>query len=97
MGSVQNIADQVARLEGIEEAVAFYIDLSGEVTIVDTQTSATEQEEDAIDVITSVEGIEGEVAFRMVQVPSGRWRVYQVIVAGGDEEMIPWTVPTAGE
>jgi hypothetical protein len=46
-----------------------------------------------MDVIAEVEGIQGVVIFRMVQAPSGNWRVYQVIVEDGDTEMVPWAVP----
>jgi hypothetical protein len=70
---------------------ALLIDLSGEVTIISSELSETTKE-DALDIITNVEGIEGQVVFRMVQAPSGRWRVFQVIVPGGDEEMWPWGV-----
>lgn len=72
---------------------ALLIDLSGEVKIIDSKTSETDDGDDAVDVITSVEGIDDDVTFRMVQAPSKRWRVYQVILADGDEEKIPWSVP----
>ena len=45
-----------------------------------------------VDVITSVEGIDGEVIFRTVPTPSGHWQVMQVIVPGGDEDLLPWSV-----
>jgi hypothetical protein len=69
------------------------IDLSGDVEIIDTENSETHVGDDAVDVIAKVEGIEDEVVFRMVESKEGRWRVFQVIVAGGDEEIIPWSVP----
>jgi hypothetical protein len=85
-----------------EQTNAFLIDLRGEVEIVGTEdstvlprrnaedTSDDESPLPAVDVIVATD--QGEIRFRMVQVPSGRWRVYQVIVPGGDEEMLPWAV-----
>ena len=81
-----------------DEYDAFLIDLNGEVTIIDTKPSQSELvEEDTTDVIAEVEGIEGEVIFRMVETPSGKWRVVQVLVPGGDEGMFPWAVPSIEE
>ncbi len=76
---------------------ALLIDLSGEVEVIETEDSETESDEDAMDVITTVEGIDGEVVFRMVESNEGRWRVYQVILEDGDEEMRPWSVPNEDE
>jgi hypothetical protein len=76
-----------------KEHSALLIDLSGEVKIIDSYASEDIGDLEAVDVVATVEGIDGDVVFRMVQAPSGRWRVYQVIVEGGDEEMIPWAVP----
>ena len=45
------------------------------------------------DVVTSVDGIDGPVVFRMRQSVGGRWRVLQVILPGGNEDMLPWAVP----
>jgi hypothetical protein len=73
---------------------AFLIDLSGEVVILDRRFAhETEYASLAVDVIAKVEGIEGETVFRMVPSLSGRWRVLQVIVPGGDETLRPWAVP----
>lgn len=74
---------------------AFIIDLRGEVAILETRASdaVIENVDRVMDVVTSVEGIEGEVVFRMVTAPSGKWRVYQVITAGGDESQLPWAIP----
>jgi hypothetical protein len=92
-----------------EEHDAFLIDLRGEVQILRSEDNtipafhhAEEDDEDETplpveDVITSVEGIEGEVTFRMVPTPSGRWQVMQVIVPGGDEERLPWSVVVEGK
>ena len=75
---------------------AFLIDLSGDVSILRTEEFG-DGERSFSDVITTVSGIEGEVVFRMKQAPSGRWRVRQVIVPDGNEEQIPWSVPTDEE
>lgn len=80
-----------------KEHDALLIDLSGEVEITDTDNSQTYDGEDAVDVIATVEGIEGQITFRMVQAPSDRWRVLQVIVLDGDEEMVPWAMPKEPE
>jgi hypothetical protein len=72
---------------------AFLIDLSGPVEITG---ETTEGPFDYTDVTARVAGIEGEVTFRMSQAPSGRWRVFQVIVPGGDTRLVPWAVPTTG-
>ncbi len=73
------------------------IDLSGEVSIIDSEPIEFLDYDEAMDVIAEVEGIEGEVIFRTIQAPSARWRVYQVIVPNGDEEMVPWSVPGGEE
>jgi hypothetical protein len=79
-----------------EERSAFLIDLRAKETITGRRSATTHSGEPAIDVTTTVEGIHGEVVFRTVQIPvSRRWRVLQVIVPGGNEELIPWSVPTA--
>jgi hypothetical protein len=81
---------------GAEKHSAFLIDLRGRETITGRRTATTYDGGPAIDVTTTVEGIEGEVVFRTLQIPvSGKWRVLQVIVPGGNEELIPWSVPTA--
>lgn len=67
---------------------AYLIDLSGGVI-----PGEESQVGDDVEVSGVVEGIEGDVRFRLVQSPGGRWRVRQVIVPGGDEDMIPWSVP----
>ncbi|MBN1138560.1 MAG: hypothetical protein JXM73_18365 [Anaerolineae bacterium] len=71
---------------------ALLIDLSGEVKIVGRHDAETYQGKDAVDLVATVEGIGEQVTFRMVQAPSGRWRVFQVILSGGDEEMAPWAI-----
>ena len=67
-----------------DEHDAFHIDLSGQVTLEPTESS---------DVLASVEGIDGEIVIKMTESPGGDWRVYQVIVPGGDAEDFPWSVP----
>ncbi len=69
---------------------AYLIDLSGDVTLGEESHVG-----DDVEVSSVVEGIDGEVRFRLTQSPSGRWRVYQVIVPGGDETAIPWSVPAS--
>ena len=59
-----------------KENSALPIDLSGEVKIIDTMKSETTDGNDAVDIIATVEGIDEEVVFRMVQAPSRRWGVY---------------------
>ncbi len=68
---------------------AYLIDLSGRVTPGDESMVGED-----VEVLGVVEGIRGEVRFRLVESPSGRWRVYQVVVPGGDESAIPWSVPS---
>lgn len=71
------------------------IDLRGEVVISESRmvNMLTDNQLDLVmDVPATVEGIEGEVIFRVNQAPSGRWRVHQVIVPGGDESKFPWSV-----
>jgi hypothetical protein len=72
---------------------AFLIDLRGNLHILSSKESTTTDGKPCVDVLASV-GDLASVTFRMVQAPSGRWRVLQVIVPGGDEEQIPWSVPT---
>ncbi|MCP4964770.1 MAG: hypothetical protein GY926_06000, partial [bacterium] len=58
--------------------------------------TAGETTGDTADVVAELEGIEGEVIIRLSKSPKGNWRVRQVIVPGGDETQIPWSVPTDG-
>ncbi|GAB4512590.1 MAG: hypothetical protein OHK0046_12370 [Anaerolineae bacterium] len=67
------------------------IDLRGDARINGTREAIAGESTPAVDVLASVNGIDGEVTLRMVQAPSGKWRVYQVIVPGGDESVIPWS------
>jgi hypothetical protein len=72
---------------------AFVIDLTGPVEILSSEPSATRRDDPAIDVTVRVEKIDEEVVFRMVQAPSGRWRVYKVFVMGGEDGWPPWGIP----
>lgn len=89
MNDVWYVFDQVMLTASRNDA--FLIDLSGETSLGAARTLAATAE-----VPAEVEGIEGEVLFRLTLSPSGRWRVHQVIVPGGDETSIPWSVPTGG-
>jgi len=73
---------------------AFLIDLSGQVNVTGESPSAGWG---YTDLTAEVEGIDGDVTFRMTQAPSGRWQVFQVIVSGGEEQSIPWAVPTLND
>ncbi len=68
---------------------AFLIDLTRPRSLQPAETSPAV----GADVIAELEGIEGEVTIRLSESPSGRWRVHQVIVPGGNEDQIPWSVP----
>lgn len=46
-----------------------------------------------VDIAVKVEEEIETMTFRMVQSPSQRWRVYQVILPGGDEDLVPWAIP----
>lgn len=76
---------------------AFHIDLTGSVEILSSVSTTARQGDPAIDVAVKLEKIEEEVVFRMVQAPSGRWRVYKVFVPGGEGELPPWGVPSEGK
>jgi len=67
---------------------ALLVDLHGEVTLREPQVGPGS----AIDIGADVDGVEETVTIRLLE-RSGRWRVLQVIVPGGDEELLPWSVP----
>lgn len=77
-------------------------DLSGVVVITSSTPtsiptgSSGSSTEDAVDVTANVGKVQG-IIFRMVQAPSGKWRVYQVILPGCDDHSdfshIPWCIP----
>lgn len=70
---------------------AFPIDLSGKVTLGDARI-----EGESAALTASVTGIGDGVEFRLERSPSGRWKVLQVLLPGGDPEAIPWGVAAAG-
>ncbi len=84
------IFDQI--MQAAVEQDALLIDLHGKLTIISSKESQTLDGVPAVDVLANVGTLQG-ITFRTVQVPSGRWRVYQVILPGGDEEYYPWSVP----
>ncbi len=74
-------------------------DLSGVVVITSSTPSSISPTQEAVDVTTNVGKVQG-IIFRMVQAPSGKWRLYQVILPGGvddssDPNCIPWSIPEA--
>ncbi len=76
---------------------ALLIDLRGDVVIGTRTKSKTSNGGEAVDVAATIDGIKGDVVFRLVQSPSKRWRVLQVIVPDGDESKMPWSVPSSSE
>jgi hypothetical protein len=50
-----------------------------------------------VDIAVNIEDEIETMTFRMVQSPSQRWRVYQVILPGGNEELVPWAIPEDAE
>ena len=100
LGSSEHVPDSIFIFDDMMLAVAkhdaFLIDLRGSISILGSKTFEFEDSGEtiqAVDVSATVANIEGEVIFRTVQAPSGRWRVRQVIVPGGDEELLPWSIP----
>ena len=49
---------------------------------------------DRMDLFADVDGIEGEVLFRLTQDGQGVWRINQVEVQDGDLDWIPWSIPS---
>jgi hypothetical protein len=76
---------------------ALLIDLRGDVNLESTEPSTTSDGDEAVDVSTTVKGIDGKVVFRLVQSPSKRWRVLQVIIPGGGDSKLLWSVPSTSE
>jgi hypothetical protein len=80
------------------EHSAFLIDLTSPLTIISTsrlpETPSPSGDMLPASLVTaSVGHLEGDVRFKLVQVASGRWKVQQVITQGGNEELMPWSVP----
>lgn len=76
---------------------AFLVDLRGSVEVTDVFETALRSPRDSpvVEVRAHVEHIDELAIFRVVQAPSGRWRVFQVVVPGGDEGIWPWASPLA--
>ena len=68
------------------------VDLGGKLTIQSTQEARDTVGNPATDVLIQSSRYAEPLVFHMVQAPSGKWRVYQVIIPGGNEEFVPWAV-----
>ncbi len=68
------------------------VDLGGKLTVQSTQEARDTVGNPATDVIIQSSRYDEPLVFRMVQAPSGKWRVYQVIIPGGNEDYVPWAV-----
>ncbi len=66
------------------------------IDISPVSLAAGETTTDTAEVIADLAGIDGEVVIRLVKRREGNWGVRQVIVPGGDESQIPWSVPADG-
>jgi hypothetical protein len=64
------------------------IDLRGGLDILRSEESMTREGGQAMDVIADVEGVSGEVVFRLVTDRDDRWRVY--LVSAPDEGVDSW-------
>jgi hypothetical protein len=64
------------------------IDLRGDLDILRSEESKTGDGKQAVDVIADVDGVSGEVLFRMVIDRDSRWRVY--LVSAPDEGVDSW-------
>jgi len=71
------------------------IDLTHAVTIREVKPPQRNDQYTFVDVTVETDTVDGIVIFRTIQGPSGRWRVLQVIVPGGDERDMPWSIPRA--
>ena len=81
-----------------QEHRALLIDLSGAINILNVKDVETEAnkyygELGVVEVEAIAEFVAGKISFEMLQMPSGDWRVHQVVVPGGDRRIIPWSVP----
>jgi len=72
------------------------VDLSGTTKIKGTEPARDTVGHPATDVSVSSSQYEGDLIFRTVQAPSGRWRVYQVFLPGGNEDFVPWAISSTG-
>lgn len=69
------------------------VDLSGNFKIQGTQDARDTVGYPATDVLANSTHYDDVVVFRTVEAPSGKWRVYQVILPGGNIDSVPWAVP----
>ena len=68
------------------------IDLRGDLEILRSEESETRDGVRAMDVIAAVDGVSGEVVFRVVADRDSRWRVYLVSASGEGIDSWPSTV-----
>jgi len=68
------------------------IDLRGNLEILRTEESRSNDGRHSVDIIASVESVQGEVLFRTVQGPDDRWRIYLVSAPG--EGVDSWPAST---
>jgi hypothetical protein len=73
------------------------VDLSGTTKIGETQEARDTVGNPATDVFVTSSQYDTDLVFRTVQAPSGKWRVYQVFLPGGSDELVPWAMPIAGQ
>jgi hypothetical protein len=95
MGDLSYVFDQF--MLAARKHSAFIIDLTGPIEILSSESSETRRDESAVDVSVKVEQTQETVVFRMVQAPSGRWRVYMVFYPGGEDGWPPWGIPLEDE
>ena len=80
------IFDQVMLYAAEEDDLL--IDLRGDIKILSSEEFRTSDGARAAEVIAEVDGVRGEVEFRLLQDPDRRWRVY--MVAAPDEDVEAW-------
>jgi hypothetical protein len=74
-----------------DEHDALLLDLSNEASFGEGEVDG-----ERATVRAEMSRVEGEVTFHLTRSPGGRWHVHQVVVPGGDEAAIPWSVPAGG-
>ncbi|NIM93910.1 MAG: hypothetical protein GTO18_09400 [Anaerolineales bacterium] len=82
--------DQIMLLAAKEDDLL--IDLRGEIEVLRTEDAGMILGAQAMDVIASVDGVSGEVTFRMVMDNDSRWRVYMVSAPTEGVDSWPSTV-----
>lgn len=68
------------------------VDLSGNFKLQGTEDTRDTVGYPATDVLMQSTHYDDVVVFRTVQAPSGKWRVYQVILPSGNVDSVPWAV-----